>query len=132
MPYALLASLVLLLHLAFILFVALGGLAVLRWPRLIWLHLPCVAWGVAVELAGWYCPLTPLENHFLRLAGQQGYEGDFLQHYLLATIYPEGLTRGAQTVIGLTALLINALIYGWWLWSRRRRAASLIDPKRSN
>lgn len=119
-PYALLANLVLLVHLAFILFVALGGLAVLRWPRLAWLHLPCVAWGVTVELMGWYCPLTPLENHYLRLAGAQGYEGDFLQHYLLSTIYPEGLTREAQTVIGLTALLINALVYGWLLMRRRR------------
>jgi hypothetical protein len=120
MPYALLADLVLLVHLAFILFVAVGGLAVLRWPRLAWLHLPCVTWGVAVELAGWYCPLTPLENHFLRLAGQQGYEGDFIQHYLLATIYPEGLTRQGQTVIGLGALLVNALVYGRLLWLRKR------------
>lgn len=120
MPYALLADLVLLVHLAFILFVALGGIAVLRWPRLAWLHLPCVAWGVTVELAGWYCPLTPLENHFLRLAGREGYEGDFIQQYLLSTIYPEGLTREAQTVIGLGALIINAVLYGWLLRSRRR------------
>lgn len=120
MPYAWLANLVLLLHLGFILFVALGGFAVLRWTRLAWLHLPCVAWGVTVELTGWYCPLTPLENHYLRLAGAQGYEGDFIQHYLLSTIYPEGLTRQAQTVIGLLAALINALVYGWLLWSRKR------------
>lgn len=118
MPYALLANLVLLAHLAFILFVALGGLAVLRWPRLAWLHLPCVAWGVTVELMGWYCPLTPLENHFLRLAGETGYAGDFLQHYLLSAIYPEGLTRHAQTVIGLMALAINLPVYGWLLYQR--------------
>lgn len=120
MPYALLADLVLLAHLAFILFVALGGLAVLRWPRLAWLHLPCVAWGVLVELTGWYCPLTPLENHFLRLAGREGYAGDFLQHYLLSTFYPEDLTRADQTVIGLGALIINALVYGWLFWSRKQ------------
>lgn len=124
MPYALLANLVLLVHLAFILFVALGGLAVLRWPRLAWLHLPCVAWGVTVELMGWYCPLTPLENHYLRLAGAQSYEGDFIQHYLLAAIYPDGLTRQAQTVIGLAALLVNTLIYGWLLIRRRRPSRS--------
>jgi len=118
MPYALLANLVLLAHLAFILFVALGGLAVLRWPRLAWLHLPCVAWGVTVELMGWYCPLTPLENHFLRLAGETGYAGDFLQHYLLSAIYPEGLTRHAQTVIGLMALAINLPVYSWLLYQR--------------
>lgn len=120
MPWALLADLVLILHLGFILFVVAGGLAVARWPRLAWLHLPCVAWGVMVELMGWYCPLTPLENRYLRLAGAQGYEGDFLQHHLLATIYPEGLTRATQTVIGLAALLINALVYGWLLMRRRR------------
>lgn len=118
-PYALLANAVLLIHLAFILFVALGGLAVLRWPWLAWLHLPCVTWGVTVELMGWTCPLTPLENHYLRLAGAQGYEGDFLQHHLLSTIYLEALTREAQTVIGLSALFINALIYGWLLVRRR-------------
>ncbi len=134
MPYAWLATSVLLLHVAFILFVALGGLAVLRWPRLAWLHLPCVAWGVMVELMGWYCPLTPLENHYLRLAGRAGYEGDFLQHYLLATLYPEGLTRQAQTVIGLGAFLFNALIYGWLLgsrrWSRSRREGMPPDGDR--
>lgn len=127
MPYALLADLVLLVHLLFILFVAVGGLAVLRWPRLAWLHLPCVAWGVLVELAGWYCPLTPLENHFLRLAGAQGYEGDFLQQYLLASIYPDGLTRSTQTAIGLGALLVNVVIYGW-LWLRRKREAGHTPP----
>ncbi|MCU0841078.1 MAG: DUF2784 domain-containing protein [Thiobacillaceae bacterium] len=115
MFYGWLANFVLLIHLGFILFVALGGLAVLRRPRLAWLHLPCVTWGVAVELMGWYCPLTPLENRFRLLAGEEGYAGDFLQHYLLATIYPEGLTRGAQTAIGLAALLVNVLIYGWLL-----------------
>lgn len=127
MPYALLADLVLLVHLVFILFVAVGGLAVLRWPRLAWLHLPCVAWGVLVELAGWYCPLTPLENRFLRLAGAQGYEGDFLQHYLLASIYPDGLTRGTQTAIGLGVLIVNAVIYGW-LWLRRKQEAGHTPP----
>ncbi|MCS6785626.1 MAG: DUF2784 domain-containing protein [Thiobacillaceae bacterium] len=120
MPYGLLADLVLAVHFAFIVFVSLGGLAVLRWPRLAWLHLPCVVWGVVVEVMGWVCPLTPLENHFLRLAGEQGYEGDFLQHYLLAAIYPEGLTRGTQIGLGLGLLVLNALIYARVL-SRRRR-----------
>lgn len=121
MFYAWLANLVLLLHLGFILFVALGGLAVLRWPRLAWLHLPCVAWGVAVELMGWYCPLTPWENHFRQLAGQQGYEGDFIQHYLLATIYPEGLTREIQIGLGLGLLLINVAVYARLMIRRARQ-----------
>jgi hypothetical protein len=109
--YSLLADLVLLLHLAFILFVLLGGLLVLRRPRLAWLHLPAAAWGVMVELAGWYCPLTPLENRFRALAGEARYAGDFIQHYLLAAIYPEGLTREVQIGLGLIALLVNAALY---------------------
>lgn len=111
MPYHFLADLVLLIHLGFILFVALGGLLVARHPWLAWLHLPCVAWGVAVELMGWYCPLTPLENHFLRLAGETGYGGDFIGHYLLSAIYPVGLGRGMQVSLGLGALLLNGVIY---------------------
>lgn len=122
MLYGWLANLILLAHLAFILFVALGGLAVLRWPRLAWLHLPCVAWGVMVELMGWLCPLTPWENHFRRLAGQAGYEGDFIQHYLLAAIYPEGLTRNVQIVLGLGLAVINLAIYGQLLYRTRSRA----------
>lgn len=111
MIYHLLANLVLLAHLGFILFVVLGGLAVARHPRLAWLHLPCVAWGAAVELLGWYCPLTPLENHFLALAGETAYEGDFIQRYLLAGIYPDGLTRELQIGLGLAALGLNGVIY---------------------
>lgn len=111
MPYHLLANLVLLLHLGFILFVVLGGLAVARRPRLAWLHLPCVAWGAAVELLGWYCPLTPLENHILRMAGETGYGGDFINRYLLLGIYPQGLTREIQIGLGLGALTLNGVIY---------------------
>ncbi len=121
MLYGWLANLILLTHLAFILFVALGGLAVLRRPRLAWLHLPCVAWGVMVELMGWICPLTPWENHFRRLAGQAGYEGDFIQHYLLAAIYPEGLTRSVQIVLGLGLAVINLAIYGLLLYRTQSR-----------
>jgi hypothetical protein len=119
MTYRLLADLVLLLHLGFILFVVLGGFAVARRPWLAWLHLPCVGWGAAVELMGWYCPLTPLENHFLRLAGETGYGSDFIQHYLLAGIYPEGLSREVQIGLGLAALLLNGVIYGRLLYKRQ-------------
>lgn len=111
MPHALLADLLLIVHLGFILWVALGGLAVRRRPWLAWLHLPCVVWGVGIEFLGGICPLTPLENHFRALAGQAGYEGDFIQHYLLATIYPAGLTRGVQIALGLAALAVNLLVY---------------------
>lgn len=122
MLYGWLANLILLAHLAFILFVALGGFALLRWPRLAWLHLPCLAWGVMVELMGWICPLTPWENHFRHLAGQAGYTGDFIQHYLLAAIYPQGLTRSIQIGLGLALMAINAVVYGLLLSRRRWRA----------
>lgn len=113
--YAVLADLVLLLHLGFILFVTLGGLLVLRRRRLAWLHVPAVAWGVTVEWTGWICPLTPLENHLRVLAGGVGYQGDFIRHYLLATIYPEGLTRGIQIELGIFALALNIAVYAYVL-----------------
>ncbi len=121
MAYSLLADLVLLLHLGFILFVVLGGLASWRWPRLAWLHLPALAWGAWVELSGGICPLTPLENRFRHLAGEPVFGGDFLQHYLLALIYPDGLTRALQIALGLGVLLVNALIYFRLLARLRRR-----------
>jgi Protein of Unknown function (DUF2784) len=115
-----LADAVLLLHGAFLLFVAGGGLMVLRRPRLAWIHLPAVAWGALVELTGWICPLTPLENALRRRAGAQAYAGDFIEHYLLRLLYPEGLSRPAQLVLGTLALAVNAVIYGWLIRRRHR------------
>lgn len=111
MTAAVLADLVVLLHLAFILFVMLGGLLVLRRRRLMWLHLPVVAWGAAIEFVGWVCPLTPLENHLRAAAGEAGYSGGFVEHYLIPLIYPEGLTRELQWLLGALVLLVNALVY---------------------
>lgn len=122
MLHALLADLILLLHLAFILFVVLGGLLVYRHAWVAWLHVPAVVWGVVVELMGWICPLTPLENRLRALAGQGGYDGDFIGAYLLAVIYPDGLTREIQIGLGLGALLLNLLVYGRLLARRRRNA----------
>jgi hypothetical protein len=113
----LLANALVLLHLAFILFVVAGGLLVARDKRLIWLHLPAAAWGALIEFMGWICPLTPLENHFRKLSGKAGYEGGFIEHYLLPLIYPETLTATVQTVLGILVLAINFLIYSW-LWRR--------------
>src|SRR5690554_6401835 len=96
MVYSSLAVFILIVHGAFIAFVVLGGLLVLWKPRLMWLHLPALAWGATVVTMGWVCPLTPLENHFRSLAGQQGYDGGYIEHYLIALIYPEGLTRLLQ------------------------------------
>lgn len=109
--YSALADAVLVLHFAFVLFVVLGGLLVLRWPRAAWLHIPSAAWGVAIEFGGWICPLTPLENALRSRGGESTYHGDFVARYLMPVIYPEGLTRDAQVVLGLAALLLNAAIY---------------------
>jgi hypothetical protein len=114
MAYRTIADLVLLLHLAFLLYVVAGGLLVLRWPRSAWLHLPAVVWGAWTEFAGIICPLTPLENHFRRLGGQAGYAGGFIEHYVTGTLYPQGLTRGMQLVLGLAAVAINVAVY-WYV-----------------
>lgn len=117
--YLLLADAALLLHLGFILFAVFGGMGVLRWPRLAWLHLPAVLWGAWVEFADRSCPLTPLESTLRRLSGERGLHGDFIDHYLAATIYPEGLTRTTQILLGTLLLAINAAVY-WRLWRRER------------
>jgi hypothetical protein len=110
-PYALMADAVLVLHLAFVVFVALGALLVWKRPRLAWVHLPAAAWGVAIEFGGWICPLTPLENRLRALAGDEPYRGDFIARYLMPVLYPEGLTREAQIAVGSAALLFNIAIY---------------------
>jgi len=119
--YRLLADLVLVAHAGFVVFVVLGGLAVLRWPRLAWVHLPVVLWGAGIEFTGGICPLTPLENHWRRLAGEQGYAGGFIEHYLLAALYPEGLTRGVQLALGVLVIAVNVAIYARIL--RRKKAS---------
>jgi hypothetical protein len=110
--YALAADAVLVLHLAFVLFVGLGALLVLRWRWLAWLHVPAAAWGVAIEFGGWICPLTPLENDLRLRAGEAPATGDFVARLLLPVIYPEGLTREAQIAVGLAVLVFNVAIYG--------------------
>lgn len=111
MLYRLLADLVLLTHLCFIVFVLLGGLLALRWPRAVLVHLPCALYGVAIEFIGWICPLTPLENRFRQLAGERGYEAGFIEHYLLPIIYPAGLTETVQIVLGAIVIAVNAVVY---------------------
>jgi hypothetical protein len=120
--YRALADLVLTLHLGFVLFVVVGGLLVMRWPRLVWIHIPAAVWGAAIEYAGWICPLTPLENSLRARGGEAGYAGGFIEHYLVPTLYPQGLTRGAQFVLGSLVLMINAAAYGALLLRTRRRA----------
>jgi len=105
------ADAVLVLHFAFVVFVVLGGALVLRWPKLAWIHLPAVVWAALVEVNGWICPLTPLEVSFRKASGEAGYAGDFLEHYLVALLYPEGLTRATQIGLGIALVAINVAIY---------------------
>ncbi len=119
MFYRLGADLIVMLHFGFVLFVLLGGLLLVKWPRLVWLHLAAVAWGAFVEFSGWICPLTPLENWLRTHAGEAGYTGDFVARYLSAILYPEALTHELQIVFGTAVILLNLTIYGW-LWKTHR------------
>ena len=118
--YNLAADGIVVLHFAFVVFVLLGGLLVLRWPGVVWVHVPAAIWGVVIEFGNWMCPLTPLENGLRQRAGSAGYQGDFVAHYILPVLYPAGLTRTWQFVLGAIALTINALVYGLIVWRRRR------------
>jgi hypothetical protein len=122
--YARLADLVVVVHAAFVAFVALGALFVWRRPRLAWVHVPCVVWGVAIEWTGGVCPLTPLEQSLRRAAGQAGYQGGFIEHYLEPILYPAGLTRTAQLVLGAAALLVNLAAYAALVRRRLHRPRS--------
>ena len=125
---AFLADLVVLAHFLFVLFVVLGGLLVLRWPRVAYLHLPVAAYGALIELVGWICPLTPLEKRLREQAGLAGYEGGFVEHYILPVLYPSGLNRGVQLMLGALVIGINVVIYGHII---RRRQRSVIARERS-
>lgn len=114
------------LHLAFVAFVVLGGLLLLRWPRLAWVHLPAALWGAWIEFAGWICPLTPLENRLRGQAGQPGYSTSFVEHYLLPVLYPAALTRELQWLLGGVVIGVNAVVY-LAVW---RRSKSLHRQRR--
>ena len=126
MAYRLLADLVLVAHGSFVLFVVFGGLLVLRWPRAAWLHIPCALWGAWIELAGWICPLTPLEVDLRVRAGEAGYGGGFIERYVTSAIYPQGLTREIQVGLGVAVLVLNVLVYA--IAVRRRRRADPDGP----
>jgi hypothetical protein len=121
--YQLLADLVLIVHLAFVVFVLCGGLLVLKWRWVAWLHLPAAIWGAVVEFTGWICPLTPLENWLRAQGGETSYHSDFITQYLLPVLYPGDLTRDLQLLLGLVVVLLNAAVY-WWLWRMQMRGAS--------
>ncbi|HEX9581563.1 MAG TPA: DUF2784 domain-containing protein [Gemmatimonadales bacterium] len=121
MILAYLANLVVILHFGFILFVVTGALLVWRWPRAAWVHVPAALWGVLIEFRGWVCPLTPLENRLRQLAGEAGYGGGFIEHYLIPIVYPTGLTPSTQLLLGLALALINVSAYGGYVIRRRMR-----------
>ncbi len=109
--YRLLANAVVVVHALFIVFIVFGGFLAWRWRWVAVLHVPCAAWGVLIEYNGWICPLTPLENSLRMRAGQQGYSGGFVEHYLLPAIYPAGLTPRIQVVLGTAVLVVNVITY---------------------
>lgn len=130
MLYRVLADALVLVHLAFVAFVVAGGWLAWRWPRVALLHLPAVAWGVWIEWSHGVCPLTPLENAWRRRAGEGGYTGSFVEHYILPVLYPAGLTPATQWVLGGIVLLVNALVYAM-LWRRWRRSRIYPNPQGS-
>ena len=121
MQYSLLADAVMVVHLSFVLWVALGALVVWRFPWSARLHLPAVAWGIYIEMSGAICPLTFWEIELRRRGGEAGYTGGFIDHYITGCLYPEGLTRSAQITLGLVVFTLNAVTY--WLLVRRLRRA---------
>jgi len=124
MLYSILADIVVAIHFLFILFVALGALFVLKWPWVMYLHLPAAGWGALIMFMGWICPLTPLENRLRISAGEAGYSGGFIDQYLMPVIYPAGLTREMQIWLGLAVILLNVLVYGLVFIRRRKRKLS--------
>ena len=121
MAYRAAADAILVSHLAFVLFVVFGALLLLRWPRLAWLHIPAVVWAAFIEFSGMICPLTPLEVALRQRAGQAGYGGGFIDHYVVSLLYPEGLTENTQAMLGAVVVAINAAIY---IVAFRRRRTS--------
>jgi hypothetical protein len=125
--FQVLADLVVGVHVLFVVFVVIGGLLVLRWPRVAYLHIPAAVWGAAIEFAGWICPLTPLENWLRRQGGATGYSAGFIEHYLLPLLYPSALTRNTQLLLGVFVVSLNLAIYGYVL-SRFRQSGNRSDP----
>lgn len=124
------ADAVLVLHFTFVLFVILGGLLALRWPRVAWVHVPVALYGATIEFVGFLCPLTPLEIWLRRQGGESGYASGFIEHYVTAALYPGGLTRAAQIWLGVAVLVLNAVVYAVWLRRRRTPGRDEYDASR--
>ena len=121
MPYHLLADLVVIIHLTFVLFSVAGALLVIGWRKIFYLHLPAAVWAAWIEFSGKICPLTPLEKWLRIKGGDAGYSGDFVGHYILSILYPSGLTREVQFILGGVVVGLNIIIYGYILFPRKGR-----------
>jgi Protein of Unknown function (DUF2784) len=122
--FRILADATVVLHLVFVAFVVCGGLLVLRWRRVAWVHVPAVAWGAWIEFAGWICPLTPLENWLRAGGGGATYTTSFVERYLLPVLYPESLSRDIQWGLGVLVILVNGIVYAVVVRSRKERVTT--------
>ena len=122
-----LADGVVLVHLAFVIFVVAGGFVVLRWKRVAWVHAPVALWGAGISLGRWICPLTPLENWLRARSGGAPYAGGFIDHYVMPVLYPVALTRELQIAAGVFVLALNALLY-WRVFGATRSSGRRRPP----
>ena len=122
MIYRLLADLVLVLHFAFVVFAVFGGALVLRYPNMLKVHLLALSWAIVVQWADWVCPLTPLENYLRGLGGEAGYDGSFVEHFVLKILYPQELTPELRTMLGLALIIMNVAVYTFVMAGKRRQA----------
>ena len=121
MIYSILADLIIILHFLFIVFVVAGAFLVLKWTRVIYVHIPAAIWGILIEIEQWICPLTPLEVRLRMAAGESFYEGGFIEHYLVPIIYPPGLNRTMQIGLAIFVVVVNAGVYGYYMWRELRK-----------
>ena len=120
MGYSVAANALVIVHFAFVCFVVLGGLLVLKWRWLALLHIPCVIWGALIEFQGWLCPLTPLEQRLRAAGNQAGYPGGFIEHYIVSLLYPTYLNRDIQILLGSLVVVINIAVYVYLLAKRSK------------
>lgn len=130
MSFRFLADIIVVFHFAFILFAVLGGILSIWWRKIIWLHVPVALWAALIEFVGWICPLTPLENWLRIRGGEAGYSGGFVEHYILPILYPIGLTREIQVVLGAFVIAVNLLIY-WHVYKKRKRGIKSLKLTKS-
>ena len=124
MIYGILTDALVAFHLGFVIFVCLGGLLVLRWRGMAWVHLPAAIWGAIVEWTQTVCPLTTLENHLRHLRGQAGYTNGFIEYHITRVLYPDGLTQRMQIALGVFVVLLNVMVYTVVFLRRRRLGAA--------